>query len=46
MTEPKKWVKEDPEREDVFWPTEEMKEHAWVSDESIYEEALENPQEF
>jgi len=46
LTEPKKWVKEDPEREDVFWPTEEMKEHAWVSDESIYEEALENPQEF
>ncbi|MFP4507537.1 MAG: acetate--CoA ligase [Candidatus Acetothermia bacterium] len=46
MTEPKQWVKEDPEREDVFWPTEEMKEKAWVSDESIYEEALENPQEF
>ncbi|MFP4135764.1 MAG: acetate--CoA ligase [Candidatus Acetothermia bacterium] len=46
MTEPKQWVEEDPEREDVFWPTEEMKEKAWVSDESIYEEALENPQEF
>ena len=46
MTEPKKWVKEDPEREDVFWPTEEMKERAWVSDESIYEEALEDPQGF
>ncbi len=46
MTEPKQWVKEDPEREDVFWPTEAMKERAWVSDESIYEEALENPQEF
>ena len=46
MTEPKKWVKEDPEREDVFWPTEEMKEKAWVSDESIYEEALEDPQGF
>ncbi|MFW6104533.1 MAG: acetate--CoA ligase [Candidatus Bipolaricaulota bacterium] len=46
MTEPKQWVKEDPEKEDVFWPTEEMKERAWVSDESIYDEALENPQEF
>jgi len=46
LTEPKKWVKEDPEREDVFWPTEEMKEKAWVSDESIYEEALEDPQGF
>ncbi|MCF7890592.1 acetate--CoA ligase [Candidatus Bipolaricaulota bacterium] len=46
MTEPKKWVKEDPEKEDVFWPTEEMKERAWVSDESIYEEALEDPQAF
>ncbi len=46
MTEPKQWVKPDPEKEDVFWPTEEMKEQAWVSDESIYEEALENPEEF
>lgn len=46
MTKPKQWVKPDPEREDVFWPTEEMKERAWVSDESIYEEALENPEEF
>ncbi|MBS3786761.1 acetate--CoA ligase [Candidatus Bipolaricaulota bacterium] len=46
MSEPKKWVKEDPEREEVFWPTEEMKEKAWVSDESIYEEALRDPQGF
>ncbi|MBS3735838.1 MAG: acetate--CoA ligase [Candidatus Bipolaricaulota bacterium] len=46
MTEPKQWVKEDPEKEDVFWPTEKMKEKAWVSDESIYEEALEDPQGF
>lgn len=46
MTEPKQWVKEDPDREDVFWPTQEMKDKAWVSDESIYEEALDNPKEF
>lgn len=46
MTEPKQWVKPDPEQEDVFWPTQEMKDHTWVSDDSIYEEALENPEEF
>jgi len=46
LTEPKQWVKEDPDREDVFWPTQEMKDKAWVSDESIYEEALDNPKEF
>jgi len=46
LTEPKKWVKPDPEQEDVFWPTQEMKDHTWVSDDSIYDEALENPKEF
>ncbi len=42
----KQWVKEDPDREDVYWPTEEMKEKAWINDEEIYNKARENPQEF
>jgi acetyl-CoA synthetase len=39
----KQWVVKDPEREDVFWPSEEMKKRAWVSDPKIYEEAARNP---
>lgn len=33
------WVKKDPEKKDVYWPSEEMKKIAWVSDESIYKKA-------
>jgi len=40
---PIKWVVEDPEKKNVFWPSEEMKKRAWVSDESIYEEAKKDP---
>ena len=40
------WVKKDPEKKDVYWPSEEMKKIAWVSDESIYKKASENPTEF
>ncbi len=39
----KQWVVKDPEREDVFWPSEEMKRRAWVSDPKIYEEAARDP---
>jgi len=41
-----KWVKEDPNNKFKFWPTEEMKKKAWVSDESIYEKAAEDPVAF
>ncbi len=41
-----KWVKKDPEREDVFWPSEEMKEKAWLSDPEIYEKAMKDPEQF
>jgi len=41
-----KWVEKDPKREDVFWPSEEMKKIAWESDPSIYEEALKDPEKF
>jgi len=34
-----KWVEEDTNEKEVFWPSEELKKKAWVSDESIYEEA-------
>ncbi|MBS7625268.1 MAG: acetate--CoA ligase [Candidatus Bathyarchaeia archaeon] len=40
---PIKWVVEDPKRKNVFWPSEEMKKRAWVSDEKIYEEAAKDP---
>ncbi len=35
-----KWVTEDPEKKNVFWPSEEMKKKAWVSDPNVYEEAM------
>lgn len=37
------WVVEDPEKRNVFWPSEEMKKKAWVSDEKIYEESAKDP---
>lgn len=46
MSEPIKWVKKDPHKENVFWPTETMKAHAWVADESIYEQAAAKPESF
>ncbi|MEA1993570.1 MAG: acetate--CoA ligase [Euryarchaeota archaeon] len=42
----KKWVKKDPERDDVFWPSEEMKKKAWASDPKIYDEAQKDPEKF
>src|SRR3972149_10866997 len=41
-----KWVKQDPNNELVFWPTDEMKKRAWVSDENIYKEATKDPVAF
>lgn len=46
MSKQVKWVKEDPNKRFVFWPTEEMKKRAWVSDESIYAEAAKDPVAF
>ena len=39
MTEAVKWVVEDAKEKGIFWPSEELKKKAWVSNESIYEEA-------
>ncbi len=46
MSELIKWVKKDPAKENVFWPTEEMKKRAWVADEAIYAEANADPVKF
>ncbi|MEM2111333.1 MAG: acetate--CoA ligase [Candidatus Bathyarchaeia archaeon] len=40
---PIKWVVEDPKKKNVFWPSEELKKKAWVSDESVYKEAARDP---
>ena len=34
-----KWVVEDPQQKNVFWPSDAMKKKAIVSDPNIYEEA-------
>jgi len=39
LFKPVKWVREDSEKENIFWPSEKLKERAWVNDEKIYEEA-------
>ena len=41
-----KWVEEDPDNKFVFWPTDEMKKKAWISDESIYVQAAKDPVAF
>ncbi len=46
MTETAQWVVKDPTEEDVYWPSKEMKKRAWISDESIYEEAARDPVAF
>lgn len=43
MREAKKWVVEDPRNKGVYWPSEDMKKTAWVSDPSIYEKASKDP---
>jgi len=40
---PVKWIVEDPDKENIFWPSEELKKRAWVSDASVYEEASRDP---
>ena len=46
MADTKHWVKKDPSQENVFWPSDEMKAKAWVSDPSIYETAKADPEAF
>lgn len=46
MNKPTRWVKEDPNNKFVFWPNDEMKKKAWVSDDAIYTEAAKDPVAF
>ncbi len=46
MSEGIRWVEKDPAEENVYWPTQALKEHAWIADESIYEQAKSDPQAF
>jgi len=40
------WVKRDLQKNNVFWPSDELKKKAWVNDESIYAEATKDPVAF
>ena len=41
-----KWVVEDADDRELFWPSEEMKRHAWIGDASVYEQADTDPVAF
>ena len=41
-----KWVVQDPEKKNVFWPSDDLRKKAWISDESIYKEAEKDPVAF
>ena len=40
---PIQWVVEDPKRKNYFWPSEELKKTAWVTDEKVYKQAEMDP---
>jgi len=46
MTEAIEWVIEDAKEKNIFWPSQELRKKAWVSDDSIYEEADKDPVTF
>ncbi len=46
MPDVTKWVKGDPNQENVYWPSDEMKKRTWMSDAAVYEEARKDPQAF
>jgi len=46
MSKTVRWIREDPNNRFIFWPSEEMKKRAWISDESIYAEAAKDPVAF
>ncbi|MEW6592186.1 MAG: acetate--CoA ligase [Candidatus Hadarchaeota archaeon] len=41
-----KWIVEDTKEKNVWWPSEDMKRRAWVSDSSIYDTAAKDPVAF
>jgi len=46
LSEATQWVAKDPSQENVFWPSDDLRKHAWVSDESVYEQAKSDPVAF
>jgi acetyl-CoA synthetase len=40
---PIKWVEQDPEKKNVFWPSQNLKKRSWMSDKSVYKEASKDP---
>ena len=40
---PTKWIVSDPEKENFYWPSEELKKRAWINNDSIYKEASKDP---
>ncbi|MCX7750781.1 MAG: acetate--CoA ligase [Candidatus Bipolaricaulota bacterium] len=40
------WVVPDPKRENWYWPSDALKEHAWVADPKVYEKAAQDPVAF
>ena len=46
MSEATQWVKKDPTQENVFWPTDKLKQRTWVSDDAIYDRAKADPEAF
>jgi len=46
LFKPTMWIKKDPEKNNVFWPSDELKRKAWVNDEAIYTEATKDPAAF
>jgi len=41
-----RWVEKDPSEENVYWPTQALKERSWIADEAIYEQAASDPRAF
>ncbi len=40
------WVVPDPKRENWYWPSDALRQHAWVSDPKIYDQAKADPLAF
>jgi len=46
VAEGNRWVEKDPTQENVYWPTQALKDRAWIANESIYELAKADPVAF
>ncbi len=46
MAKKEKWVVRDKNKRNVFWPSVEMRERAWVGTDRFYKDAAKNPMDF